>query len=292
MILSMTGYATASTELESCSLTLELRAVNHRYLDIQLRMADELRGFESMLREAITSRLQRGKVECRINYAARSAQSKAVLNRDLLQQLAAWNTEVQTTLSDAGSLTVADVLRWNGILETASVSTDELQANLSDLVQTALQELSAARAREGEKLKEFLLQRVEKIEMLRESVIPHVPAAIAAYEQKLGSRLREALQNAPIQDIWDERIRQEITLFAGKIDVDEELSRLSSHLSEMRRILAHGGAVGKRLDFLMQELNREANTLGSKSVDAEVSRSAMEMKILIEQMREQIQNLE
>jgi uncharacterized protein (TIGR00255 family) len=167
-----------------------------------------------------------------------------------------------------------------------------LQANLSDLVKTALQELSAARAREGEKLKEFLLQRVEKIEMLRESVIPHVPAAIAAYEQKLGSRLREALQNAPIQDIWDERIRQEITLFAGKIDVDEELSRLSSHLSEMRRILAHGGAVGKRLDFLMQELNREANTLGSKSVDAEVSRSAMEMKILIEQMREQIQNLE
>jgi uncharacterized protein (TIGR00255 family) len=123
-------------------------------------------------------------------------------------------------------------------------------------------------------------------------VIPHVPAAIAAYEQKLTARLREAMQNAPIQDIWDERIRQEIALFAGKIDVDEELSRLASHLSEMRRILAHGGAVGKRLDFLMQELNREANTLGSKSVDAEVSRSAMEMKILIEQMREQIQNLE
>jgi len=292
MILSMTGYATASAELESCSLTLELRAVNHRYLDIQLRMADELRGFESMLREAITSRLMRGKVECRINYAVRSAQSKAILNPGLLQQLAAWNSEVQATLPDAGSLSVADVLRWNGILETTGVSADELQANLSDLVQTALQELSAARAREGEKLKEFLLQRVEKIELLRESVIPHVPAAIAAYEQKLGSRLREALQNAPIQENWDERIRQEITLFAGKIDVDEELSRLASHLSEMRRILAHGGAVGKRLDFLMQELNREANTLGSKSVDAEVSRSAMEMKILIEQMREQIQNLE
>jgi uncharacterized protein (TIGR00255 family) len=292
MILSMTGYATASAELENCSLTLELRAVNHRYLDIQVRMADELRGFESMLREAIMSRLQRGKIECRINYVARSAQSKAALNRELLQQLAAWNTEVQTALPDAISLTVADVLRWNGILETAGVSTDELQANLSDLVQTALQELSAARAREGDKLKAFLLQRLEKIESLRESVIPYVPAAIAAYEQKLGLRLREALQNAPIQDIWDERIRQEITLFAGKIDVDEELSRLASHLSEMRRILAHGGAVGKRLDFLMQELNREANTLGSKSVDAEVSRSAMEMKILIEQMREQIQNLE
>jgi uncharacterized protein (TIGR00255 family) len=288
----MTGYATASAELDSCSLTLELRAVNHRYLDIQLRMADELRGFEGMLREAITTQLQRGKVECRINYVARFAQSNAALNLDLLQQLAAWNIEVQTALPDASSLTVADVLRWNGILETPGASTDELRATLFDLVKIALQELSAARAREGEKLTEFLLQRVEKIESLRDSVIPHVPAAIAAYEQKLTARLREAMQNAPIQDIWDERIRQEIALFAGKIDVDEELSRLASHLSEMRRILAHGGAVGKRLDFLMQELNREANTLGSKSVDAKVSRSAMEMKILIEQMREQIQNLE
>jgi uncharacterized protein (TIGR00255 family) len=292
MILSMTGYATASTELDSCSLTLELRGVNHRYLDLQLRMADELRGFEKMLRDAITAQLQRGKVECRINYISRSVQSKATLNRDLLLQLAEWNNEVQTALPDARSLTVADVLRWNGILETPISSTEELRATLLDLVTTALQEFSAARAREGEKLKEFLLQRVEKIEFLRDSVIPHVPAAIASYEQKLTARLRDALLNVPVQDAWDERIRQEIALFASKIDVDEELSRLASHLSEMRRILAHGGAVGKRLDFLMQELNREANTLGSKSVDAEVSRCAMEMKILIEQMREQIQNLE
>ncbi len=292
MILSMTGYATASAELDSGSLTLELRAVNHRYLDIQLRMADELRGFEGMLREAITAQLQRGKVECRINYGARSAQTSAALNRDLLQQLAAWNHEVRAALPDAGSLSVADVLRWNGVLETPSASADELRATLLDLLQIVLQEFSAARAREGEKTREFLLQRVEKIEALRDGVMPHVPAAIAAYEQKLAARLREAVKNAPAQDAWDERIRQEITLFAGKIDVDEELSRLASHLTEMRRILAHGGAVGKRLDFLMQELNREANTLGSKSVDAEVSRSAMEMKILIEQMREQIQNLE
>ncbi|HEY4697040.1 MAG TPA: YicC/YloC family endoribonuclease [Gallionella sp.] len=297
MILSMTGYATASAELDSGSLTLELRAVNHRYLDIQLRMADELRGFEGMLREAITAQLQRGKVECRINYAARSAQTAAALNRDLLQQLAAWNKEVQAALPDACSLSVADVLRWNGVLESPGASADELRATLLDLLQTVLQEFSAARAREGEKTREFLLQRVEKIEALRNGVMPHVPAAIAAYEQKLTARLREAVKNAPAQDagtqgISDERIRQEITLFAGKIDVDEELSRLASHLTEMRRILAHGGAVGKRLDFLMQELNREANTLGSKSVDAEVSRSAMEMKILIEQMREQIQNLE
>jgi uncharacterized protein (TIGR00255 family) len=288
----MTGYATTGAELDSGSLTLELRAVNHRYLDIQLRMPDELRSFEGAMREAISAQLQRGKVECRINYAARSAQSGATLSRDLLQQLTDWNREVQAALPDARSLSVADVLKWQGVLETPSASADELRGALLGLLQEALQEFSASRAREGEKLKDFLLQRVEKIEALREGVMPHVPAAIAAYEQKLTARLREALQNTPASDLFDERIRQEITLFASKIDVDEELSRLASHLTEMRRILAQGGAVGKRLDFLMQELNREANTLGSKSVDAEVSRSAMEMKILIEQMREQIQNLE
>ncbi len=292
MILSMTGYAAASAELDSGSLSLELRAVNHRYLDIQLRMPDELRSVEGALREAITAQLQRGKVDCRINYAARGAQSGAALNRDLLLQLAAWNREVQNALPDARSLGVADVLRWNGVLETPSASADELRTALLSLLHEVLQEFSASRAREGEKLKDFLLQRVEKIETLRNGVMPHVPAAIAAYEQKLTARLREALQGAPANDVLDERVRQEITLFASKIDVDEELSRLASHLGEMRRILAQGGAVGKRLDFLMQELNREANTLGSKSVDAEVSRSAMEMKILIEQMREQIQNLE
>ena len=292
MILSMTGYASASIELDSGSLTLELRAVNHRYLDIQLRMADELRSLENSLREAISSQLQRGKVECRVNYVARTAQVATSLNPDLLQKLAVWNKEVQAVLPDAKSLNVADVLRWSGMLETPTAANDELRAALLDLLQSALHEFSAARAREGEKLKEFLLQRVDKIEALRASVVPHVPAAIAAYEQKISARLRDAMQNLPAHDALDDRIRQEITLFAGKIDVDEELSRLASHLVEMRRILAHGGAVGKRLDFLMQELNREANTLGSKSVDAEVSRSAMEMKILIEQMREQIQNLE
>jgi uncharacterized protein (TIGR00255 family) len=287
MILSMTGYANASAELDSGSLTLEVRSVNHRYLDIQLRMPDELRGFESALREAITAQLQRGKVECRINYVARSAQSGASLNQGLLQQLAAWNKQVQAVLPDARGLSVADVLRWNGVLATPTANADELRDTLLGSMKSALQEFSDSRAREGEKLKDFLLLRVDKIEALRNAVMPHVPAAIAAYEQKITARLREAIQGGD-----DERVRQEIALYASKIDVDEELSRLASHLTEMRRILTQGGAVGKRLDFLMQELNREANTLGSKSVDAEVSRSAMEMKILIEQMREQIQNLE
>jgi uncharacterized protein (TIGR00255 family) len=287
MILSMTGYANTSADLTGGSLSLELRAVNHRYLDIQMRMPDEFRGFEGAMREYISAQLQRGKVECRINYASRGLQNRTRLNHDLLLQLAAWNRQVQTTIPGSDSLSVADVLRWNGVLETPDEEDDELRTTLFELLKNALQEFSASRAREGEKLKDFLLQRVEKIEALRVAVMPHVPAAIAAYELKLITRLRDAMQNAD-----DERVRQEIVLFASKIDVDEELSRLSSHMVEMRRILSQGGAVGKRLDFLMQELNREANTLGSKSVDAEVSRSAMEMKILIEQMREQIQNLE
>jgi uncharacterized protein (TIGR00255 family) len=292
MIFSMTGYATASAETEQGSLTLELRSVNHRYLDILLRMPDEFRVFEGALREAITAQLQRGKAECRINFAPRSAQGSTVLNRELLLQLAAWNAEVRDAIPEAQTLSVGEVLRWNGVLETHAVLAEELRPTLLDLMQQVLLEFSASRAREGEKLKDFLMQRVDRIEALRSAVMPHVPAAIANYEQKLAARLREAMQNASTQDLWDERIRQEITLFASKIDVDEELSRLASHLTEMRRVLTQGGAVGKRLDFLMQELNREANTLGSKSVDAEVSRSAMEMKVLIEQMREQIQNLE
>ena len=287
MILSMTGYANTSADFASGSLSVELRAVNHRYLDIQMRMPDELRGFEGQMREMISAQLQRGKVECRINLVTRNTQGRSQLNHELLSQLAAWNRQVQTVIPGSASLSVADVLRWNGVLEVPSNDEDGLRGTLFGLLADALRDFSASRAREGAKLKDFLVQRVDKIESLRAAVMPHVPAAIANYEQRLISRLKDALLNTD-----EERIRQEIVMFASKIDVDEELSRLASHLTEMRRILGQGGVVGKRLDFLMQELNREANTLGSKSVDTEVSRNAMEMKILIEQMREQIQNLE
>lgn len=288
MIYSMTGFAVATAELDTGSLSLELRSVNSRYLDLQMRMPDELRALEPALREAISAQMTRGKTECRISFNARSASTvSAQLNPALLQQLAKWNDEIRQAMPDAQALRVIDVLRWNGMLESATLVADGLQATLLQMLQQALADFSAARSREGEKLKDFLLQRVAQIEALRLSVAPHIPAAIANQEEKMRARLREALGGED-----DERVRQEITLYASKIDVDEELSRLQSHLTEIQRILAKGGTVGKRLDFLMQELNREANTLGSKSVDAEVSRTAMEIKILIEQMREQIQNLE
>jgi uncharacterized protein (TIGR00255 family) len=288
MIYSMTGFASAAAELETSSLTLELRSVNSRYLDLQLRMPDELRAQEPALREAIAAQMSRGKVECRINLASRqSLQEPARLNPDMVKQLALWSTQVRNVLPEAHELSVADVLRWNGVLESPTLSAETLQTTLRTLLQKALQDFASARQREGEKLKTFLLERVIQIESLRVAVAPRVPAAIAAYEAKLRTRLFEALGSED-----DERVRQEITLYASKIDVDEELSRLHTHLTEVQRVLDKGGAVGKRLDFLMQELHREANTLGSKSVDAEVSRSAMEMKILIEQMREQVQNIE
>lgn len=288
MIYSMTGFAAVAAELDAGSLALEVRAVNHRYLDLQLRMPDELRMLEPALREAIAAQLTRGKVECRITYAARqSEQNPAQINQALLQQLAQWSAEVQAVLPAATSLSVIDVLRWNGVLQSATLSADTLRATTLELLQQALREFAAARAREGDKQQEFLLQRVAQIEALCTTVAPRIPAAIKAYQEKMAARLRAAMQGGD-----DERLHQEITLFASKIDVDEELSRLQTHLAEMKRVLAQGGTVGKRLDFLMQELHREANTLGAKSVDAEVSRASMEMKLLIEQMREQIQNIE
>lgn len=288
MIYSMTGFASVAAELETGSLALELRAVNHRYLDLQLRVPDELRSLEPVLRETISTQLTRGKVECRIGFAARqSEQNPAQLNQVLLRQLALWNGEVQAALPDARCLSVADVLRWNGMLQSATLSADTLRSTVLELLQHALRDFADGRGREGEKLKEFLLQRMSQIEALCSDVAPRIPAAVAAYEEKLSARLRAVLQGDD-----NERLHQEISLFASKIDVDEELSRLRTHLTEMKRVLAQGGTVGKKLDFLMQELHREANTLGSKSVDAEVSRASMEMKLLIEQMREQIQNIE
>lgn len=288
MIYSMTGFSAVAIELDAGSLSLEVRSVNHRYLDLQLRLPDELRTLEAVLREAIAAQISRGKVECRVNFTARaSARVNARINQPLLRQLADWNAEVKIILPAARDLGVADILRWNGILESGSLSGDMLHDSVVKMLNQALLEFKATRAREGEKLKDFLLQRVGQINSLRAEIAPRIPSAIQAYEARLRMRLLEVLDSHD-----DDRLRQEISLFASKIDVDEELSRLHSHLTEMERVLEKGGSVGKRLDFLMQELHREANTLGSKSVDAEVSRASMEMKILIEQMREQIQNLE
>ncbi|HJW03372.1 MAG TPA: YicC/YloC family endoribonuclease [Azospira sp.] len=288
MIYSMTGYAGKTREVAGGSLHLELRSVNSRYLDIHFRIADDLRLLEPALREAIAARISRGKVELRLNFVAAQVQKRQLaLNPDLLSQLRNLDAEVRQALPQANPLSVADVLRWPGMLGDQETDTAALHAACLELLQEALEDFAATRAREGAKLAAVILERVVKIRDIVATVGPRIPEAQAAFQEKLKQRLAEALGN-----VDDERLRQEVVLFATRIDVAEELARLLAHLTEVERVLKQGGNAGKRLDFLMQELNREANTLGSKSVVTAVSAAAMDLKLLIEQMREQIQNLE
>jgi uncharacterized protein (TIGR00255 family) len=288
MIRSMTGYAAVARELPRGTLALELRSVNSRFLDIAFRVADELRAAEPALREAIVQAVGRGKVDCRAAFNAQPlARGEAHLDPAVLTGLARLQAEVRAAIPDAHPLRVSEVLHWPGVFGEDPAAGDALRDAALAALREALGELNASRTREGEKLDRMIRERVAKIRARLAELAPAVPAAIAAYEEKLAARLREALDAGS-----EERIRQEIAVFGVRVDVAEELSRLEAHLSEVERTLGAGGAVGKRLDFLMQELNREANTLGSKSVSREVSQAALEFKLLIEQMREQVQNLE
>ena len=288
MIFSMTGYAARTFDLACGVLSIELKSVNSRYLDFQFRIGEELRATEPVLRELFNTRLSRGKIECRLNFTAASARTQAsVLNAELLRHLRDFEAQVRSELPGAAPLSVSDVLRWPGMFGDDSLDGEALVAAALTLAKEALDDFTASRAREGAKLAATILERVHRMRQLVREVEPRIPAAQTAFQDKLKQRLAEALGSAD-----DERIRQEVAVFAVRIDVAEELARLSTHLDEVERVLQTGGSCGKRLDFLMQELNREANTLGSKSVVAEVSQTAMELKLLIEQMREQIQNLE
>jgi len=288
MILSMTGFAATSAELPGASLVAELRSVNHRYLDLSLRLSDELRILEPALREKLAGQLRRGKVEVRLglNRTAPGASGLAV-DPGRVAALAAAAADVARQVPQAAPLSVHEILRWPGVLAEPTVDPQTLAARALALVDEALAELAAARAREGAKLAAILSARCDDIAAQVSRVAPRIPAVHAAYTEKLNARLREAGL-----DPNEDRLKQELALFATKVDVEEELSRLTTHVAEFRRVLAAGGSAGKRLDFLAQELHREANTLGSKSVDAELSRAALELKVLIEQMREQVQNLE
>jgi uncharacterized protein (TIGR00255 family) len=288
MINSMTGYAVQARDLGSIALHLELRSVNSRYLDLAFRINDDLRQAEPMLREAITGKLSRGKVECRFNLQAKdNAPRDLAINGVLLAQLKAAQAFVQAELPQAAPLSVAEVLRWPGILADDSVTFEALQPEIAATIAAALDELIATRRREGEKLAEMIRGRITRMRELVATVQPRVPALVAEYQEKLATRLRDVAAT-----LDDDRIRLEVGLFAQRVDVAEELSRLSTHLDEVERILKVGGAAGKRLDFLMQELNREANTLGSKAMASDMTAIAVELKLAIEQMREQVQNIE
>ena len=288
MIQSMTGYAVASTETPRGTLGLELRSVNSRFLDLQFRVADELRALEPTLREMVTARLARGKVDCRLYFAAGTARSgRQSLNLAALEGLARLAAQATAALPGAGALRVADALRWPGVLSESTLDEEQTRAAVEQLGRKTLDELLAARAREGARLATIVGERVAQMRRRLSEVAPLVPAALAAYQEKLAQRLRDALGSAD-----DERIRAELAVFSMKTDVDEELTRLATHFDEVERALAKGGTIGKRLDFLAQELNREANTLASKAATQKISDCALELKLLIEQMREQVQNIE
>jgi uncharacterized protein (TIGR00255 family) len=288
MIFSMTGYAAQEKSLDNATLILELRAVNSRYLDLHFKLDDNLRSLEPLMREQIGEQLSRGKIECKLNLMARTTTPQAAqIDPAMLQQLAAMQAIAKQHFPQSRELSVADILRWPGVLISEAGAESKLAEELKALLQEGLQALNASRAREGEKLKALILERLAQIEQLVETVKPLLPTLTQEYQAKLEAKLNDSLKN-----LDPERLAQELVLFAQRIDVDEELSRLTAHISEVKRILNSDAPAGKRLDFLMQELNREANTLGSKSVAVETTKVSMELKVLIEQMREQIQNIE
>lgn len=287
MIISMTGYASHERNTNNGVVQVELRSVNQRYLELQLKLEDAFRAQEPQVRELLKQKLGRGKVECRINLAKASAAEAIELNHAVLQNIAASVKSASDYFPATQAVNVLDVLRMPGVMVMPVFDAEALAQDVMAIVDVAVEALIAARAREGEKLKGMILARLAEIESLIVTVKPMLPTMVKAHQDKLVAKLHEAQLSHD-----EERIRQEIVLYTQRIDVDEELSRLDSHVHEVKRILSAGGMVGKQLDFLMQEMNREANTLGSKSVAIETTQISMQLKVLIEQMREQIQNIE
>lgn len=288
MTFSMTGFAAVEQTLENSTLLLELRAVNSRYLDLHFKLDDSLKSFEPLIRELIGAQLSRGKVECKLNLLQRTQVGQSPqLDEHVLRQLAQMQSKTQQFFPQSRDLSVSDILRWPGVLQQEALDQTTLSDDVRRIILQGLQELNASRAREGEKLKSIILDRLAQIEALVLKVKPLLPQLHQEYQAKLEQKLQET-----IKTIDYERVAQELVLFAQRIDVDEELGRLTTHVSEVKRVLNSSAPAGKRLDFLMQELNREANTLGSKSVSVHTTQVSMELKVLIEQMREQIQNLE
>jgi len=290
MIQSMTAFARAEATLDALSMTLELRSVNHRYLDMSIRIPEEFREIEQALRNLLSTKLGRGKIELNIRTQLNPLSENShelEINTELVRQLSSACETISKSLTTADKVNPLDVLRWPGVMQARQTDTKALQQTVIGCLTEALDELVANRKREGEKLVAMLISRCDEMEKIVAQVEKIIPTILQARKQKIFARLAEF-------DVEhdDKRIEQEMVLLAQKIDVSEETDRLSAHLSELRNVLKQSKPVGRRLDFLMQELNREANTLGSKSVDTETTRASVDLKVLIEQMREQVQNIE
>jgi uncharacterized protein (TIGR00255 family) len=292
MTRSMTAFARRQAETERGVLTWELRSVNHRYLEIGLRLPEELRALEPAVREAAARRLARGKLDAVLNFTPRTTPGESLA---LDEQAARRVLEAAGRLERLGGasgvalapLATIELLRWPGVLVAPALDVDDLARAALATFEVALDELVAARSREGARLRDFLLERLAELERILAQLRAIVPEIEQGFRARLEARLGELAQA-----LDPARLEQEIVLFVNRSDVTEELARLAAHAAEVRAVLDTDGSVGRRLDFLMQELNREANTLAAKSADLRMTRAAVDLKVLIEQMREQVQNVE
>ena len=288
MLHSMTGFARASAETEIGTLTWEIRAVNHRYLDVQFKLPEELRPQEQAFRQQASTNIGRGKVECSLFFRRAVAQQSGMpLDTNLVKLLGARVSEITAILPAAAAVNPIDILRWPGVVQQAEVDTEPLFNAATTLLNTALEAIVNMRRGEGQRIAAMLESRCIEIARIADTVRERMPDVLARVRAKQKERIDKLDVEAD-----PARLEVELALLAQKLDVDEELDRLESHLVEIRVAIGDKKPVGRRLDFLMQELNREANTLGSKSADTETTRAAVDLKVLIEQMREQIQNLE
>lgn len=287
MIRSMTAYARHETKGEWGSATWELRSVNQRYLETYIRLPEQFRSLEPVIRERLRTRLTRGKIECNLRFDLDpSAQTEVMLNKELASQLVQAANWVKMQ-SDEGEINPVDILRWPGVMSAKSQDLDAISTELMASLETALTDFIDAREREGAALKSLIEQRLEGVSAEVQKVRTRMPEVLVWQRERLLGKLEEA----QVQ-LDNNRLEQELVMLAQRIDVAEELDRLEAHVKETYAILKKPEAVGRRLDFMMQEFNRESNTLASKSINSEITASAIELKVLIEQMREQIQNIE
>lgn len=287
MVHSMTAFARVEQNGAYGTLSWELRSVNHRYLEPHLRLPDSLREVESAIREALRNGLSRGKVECTLRLSEPSSESALQVDHGRAQQLIHAAEQIAQQIKQPAALNPLEVLAWPGVLSAQSVDSQELNNAAISLFNKALEQLKESRGREGADLARLISERLDAIHTETSVLRELVPEMLEAQRQKILTRCQE-LQ----VEMDPQRLEQELVLQAQRSDVAEELDRLATHINEVRRVLTAGGAIGRRLDFLMQELNREANTLGSKAIDPRSTQAAVNIKVLIEQMREQVQNIE
>jgi uncharacterized protein (TIGR00255 family) len=292
MIHSMTAFSRQEGDTENGRLSWELRSVNHRFSEVSLRLPEDLRFLEAKIREQIAKQIKRGKVDASLRFQSAGqmvdAESPPLeIDKVLVEKLAHITREVDQLLYNAAPINALEVLQWPGVLKSPEKNTEQLAADAQALLDTALTELLESRAREGEKLKAVIEARCDAIDAQVDIVSERLPEILQATRERLETRLGELRE-----ELDPARLEQEVVLLLNKADVDEEIERLKAHVAEVRRVLTQDEPVGRRLDFLMQELNREANTLGSKSVHTDTTAVSVELKVLIEQMREQIQNIE